>query len=385
MACIGAPRGRSICSRQDSEKRCCKGNQTKGLRWTWTDDQRSTTPDRKYPLSYVCVNRDWNPGRSRRTGLDTFTNRIEEWIAAGGRNAAELFRELQAQGCVAGYDAVRRFVSRRLGSLHRPGPRRVPCVPPPPPRPSAQQLSFEFLKRAEKRQAGEQARMDRLREWPALQEALDLAESFAALVRQQTTASLSDWLAQAEQSGCGEFVGFATGLRQDEAAVRAALTTRWSNGPVEGQVNRLKAIKRQMYGRAGLPLLRARVSTRLERIARSAPGRKESSLCIKSAGEPHPDADYQTSANCVPGSRHIHLISPADHPNQDSVVVHRPSLYDHFPGDRQHNVSLFRRRVQGSSLLRCCGPQTALARQSLGKEERRRNQLETFRRNPVGL
>ena len=101
--------------------------------------------------------------------------------------------------------------------------------------------------------------MDRLREWPALQGALDLAESFAAMVRQQTTAFLSDWLAQAEQSGCGEFVGFAAALRQDEAAVRAALTTRWSNGPVEGQVNRLKAIKRQMYGRAGLPLLRARV------------------------------------------------------------------------------------------------------------------------------
>ena len=45
----------------------------------------------------------------------------------------------------------------------------------------------------------------------------------------------------------------AAGLRQDEAAVRAALTTPWSNGPVEGQVNRLKVIKRQMYGRAGLP------------------------------------------------------------------------------------------------------------------------------------
>jgi len=61
------------------------------------------------------------------------------------------------------------------------------------------------------------------------------------------------------QSGCVELGGFAAGLRQDEAAVGAALTTPWSNGPVEGQVNRLKVIKRQMYGRAGLRLLRARV------------------------------------------------------------------------------------------------------------------------------
>jgi transposase len=202
---------------------------------------------------------DWKSGQRRRTRLDTFTDRIEQWMAAGGRNAAELFRELRAQGCVIGYDAVRRFVSHRLGSLHRPGPRKAPCVPPPPPRPSARQLSFELLKRAEKREAEEQARVDRLRACPTLREALCLAESFAALVRKQATLSFSDWLAQVEQSGCVELKGFATGLRQDEAAVRAALTTRWSNGPVEGQVNRLKVIKRQMYGRAGLRLLRARV------------------------------------------------------------------------------------------------------------------------------
>jgi transposase len=120
-------------------------------------------------------------------------------------------------------------------------------------------LSFEFLKRAEKRKAEEQARVDRLRVEPVLRQTLDLAESFVALVRNQTTASFSDGLAQAERSDCVEIVCFAVGLRQDEAAVRAALTTPWSNGPVEGQVNRLKTIKRQMYGRAGFQLLRARV------------------------------------------------------------------------------------------------------------------------------
>jgi transposase len=62
-----------------------------------------------------------------------------------------------------------------------------------------------------------------------------------------------------EDSGCAELQSFAAGLRQDESAVAAALTEAWSNGPVEGQVNRLKTIKRQMYGRAGFELLRARV------------------------------------------------------------------------------------------------------------------------------
>jgi hypothetical protein len=120
-------------------------------------------------------------------------------------------------------------------------------------------LSFALLKRAEKREAEEQSRVERLRACPSFREALGLAESFVALVRKQVTYSFTDWLAQVEQSGCVELVGFAAGLRQDETAVRAALTTPWSNGPVEGQVNRLKVIKRQMYGRAGLRLLRARV------------------------------------------------------------------------------------------------------------------------------
>jgi len=53
--------------------------------------------------------------------------------------------------------------------------------------------------------------------------------------------------------------GFATGIINDVAAVRAALSQLWSNGPVEGQVNRLKMLKRQMYGRAKFDLLRSRV------------------------------------------------------------------------------------------------------------------------------
>ena len=202
---------------------------------------------------------DWKPGQCRRSRLDSFTDRIERWIAEGGRNTAELFRQLQTQGCDAGYDAVRRFVSRRVGSLHRPGPRTAPCPPPRPRLPSARQLSFALLKRADTREAEEQVRVEQLRASPLFREALELVESFAALVRKQATCSFTDWLAKVEQSGCMELLGFAVGLRQDEAAVRAALLTPWSNGPVEGQVNRLKVIKRQMYGRAGLRLLRARV------------------------------------------------------------------------------------------------------------------------------
>jgi transposase len=70
---------------------------------------------------------------------------------------------------------------------------------------------------------------------------------------------LKEWLSRAEVSPCPEVRQFAEGIRRDESAVNAAVTTRWSNGPVEGHVNRLKTIKRQMYGRAGFALLKARV------------------------------------------------------------------------------------------------------------------------------
>jgi len=203
---------------------------------------------------------DWNPGRRGRSRLDAFAGEVDSWVAAGGRNAAELFRELKEKGCAASYDAVRRFVSRRVGSCHRPGPRTGPCVPPPAPRPSARQLSFEFIKRQGKRKADEQARVDRLHGGhTALKEALVLAGEFAQMVRKESKQALAEWLGKAEHSSCGELRTFAQGLRQDEAAVAAALTEPWSNGPVEGQVNRLKLIKRQGYGRAGFELLRARV------------------------------------------------------------------------------------------------------------------------------
>ena len=91
---------------------------------------------------------------------------------------------------------------------------------------------------------------------PALAAARDLAQRFAVLVRAHTNDALASWLADAENS---ELRGFAAGLRGDEQAVRAALTLPWSSGQVEGQVTRLKLVKRQGYGRAKLDLLRARL------------------------------------------------------------------------------------------------------------------------------
>jgi hypothetical protein len=75
----------------------------------------------------------------------------------------------------------------------------------------------------------------------------------------RTVSALHRWMARARATGIALIQHFESRLQGDILAVEAAVTEPWSNGPVEGQVNRLKTIKRQMYGRAGVELLRARL------------------------------------------------------------------------------------------------------------------------------
>jgi transposase len=93
---------------------------------------------------------------------------------------------------------------------------------------------------------------------PALDDARRLTQ-FAEMVRNLEGEKLHGWLGEAEASGAQVMKKFAAGLKKDLAAVRAGLTEKWSNGPVEGFVNKLKLVKRQGHGRAGSGLLRARV------------------------------------------------------------------------------------------------------------------------------
>ena len=79
------------------------------------------------------------------------------------------------------------------------------------------------------------------------------------MARRREAAGLEEWVARVRASGLPALGSFATASRRDWDAVVAGLSLPWSNGPVEGQVNRLKLVKRQMYGRAGFRLLRARV------------------------------------------------------------------------------------------------------------------------------
>jgi transposase len=86
-----------------------------------------------------------------------------------------------------------------------------------------------------------------------------LSQEFVTLLKERQADALDGWLKRAKESQVTELIGFVNGIRRDYAAVRAAGSSEWSNGITEGHVNRLKFLKRQMFGRAHLDLLRIKV------------------------------------------------------------------------------------------------------------------------------
>jgi transposase len=91
---------------------------------------------------------------------------------------------------------------------------------------------------------------------PALVEAQGIIAQFHGMIRRKASAELSSWIERARAS---LVASFARGVMNDEAAVRAAITSPWSNGQTEGQITRLKLVRRQMYGRGKIDLLQARL------------------------------------------------------------------------------------------------------------------------------
>ena len=212
------------------------------------------------------VNADIFPeraGRRVRRSTDRFVEHLKSRWADGCRNAAKLFEELQARGFNGSYYAVRRQLARwrRAAPASATGPPPRAAPPAVVERPSARRVSWLLLKADPNLEPEERTFRDQLLERsPELRTAMELAQDFRSMVRERRADGWEVWLAKATApTAVKELRSFAEGLKKDEAAVQAALRLEWSNGQVEGQVNRLKTIKRQMFGRANFDLLRQRV------------------------------------------------------------------------------------------------------------------------------
>jgi transposase len=188
---------------------------------------------------------------------------LEQRWREGCHNATRLWREIQAQGFGGACSAVKLLISAWRAKLP-PEERRV-TGPTPRKReetrsPAPRAVVWWLLGSRAALTVEQTAFLERLKErCPKLELAQSLALEFFAMTRQRAVSGLEDWIRRAAASGIEELKNFGAGLRRDWEAVVAGLTLAWSNGPVEGQVNRLKMVKRQMFGRAGLLVLRARV------------------------------------------------------------------------------------------------------------------------------
>ena len=208
------------------------------------------------------------PERRRRTGdrssLAPYRAYLWQRWEAGERSATQLWHEVRAQGFRGGYRSVARVLApwrqRKVGRTRGPKTPAAMPTPPAPPALTARQMAYSLLRRPDTRTATEQSQLVQVQQAdPLLVTLVSHTEAFAQMVRERAAERLESWFESVLASPWRELRRFAQGLRQDDAAVRAALTSPYSNGPTEGHVNRLKLLKRQMYGRAKLDLLRQRV------------------------------------------------------------------------------------------------------------------------------
>ena len=222
-------------------------------------------------------------GRKRRSDCGTSVLNpykpylLERWNT-GCHTGMQLFRELQQRGYRGSYARVAAYARRlRQAQGLPPGHRRprqsLPAVAESLcPLLTPRRATWLVLRRETQRTEVETQQLAQLRAQSAeVAEAIDLAQDFAQLVRQRQPASLDPWLQRATTSALEALQRFASGLREDYEAVKAGVTLPWSTSPVEGHINRLKMLKRQMFGRARLALLSCRfVRTPGERQAQAA-------------------------------------------------------------------------------------------------------------------
>lgn len=199
----------------------------------------------------------------------------ERW-ASGTHNASLLFRELQERGYTGSRSLVGRLLAQWRAELPpkpKPPPRqslRHPSEPRQPSKPrrtskqsqrrlSSRSAAYLLMTPAEQLTATKFHHLEQLCQHEDLKLAYTLAQEFRRMLKERQGEQLPDWLKRAKASQLPELKSFAQGISRDYAAVSAAFSLPWSNGVVEGNINRLKYLKRQMFGRAHLDLLRIKV------------------------------------------------------------------------------------------------------------------------------
>jgi len=189
--------------------------------------------------------------------LQPFIKYLKQRWDEGCQNAKQLYREIKEQGYTGSDVTVRRLTYQWKPSITQ----NIRFIKTAPPKlPSVRQLVWLLLK-SEGNLTDEEKDLKQkiLENSDEVRQGLSLLNKFRTMVREKQADKYEEWLQEAQNKSLVEFENFAKGLRRDNEAVKNALSEQWSNGQVEGQVNRLKFIKRAMYGRGNFDLLKARV------------------------------------------------------------------------------------------------------------------------------
>jgi transposase len=200
--------------------------------------------------------------------LDPYTAYLRERCAAGETNGRQLWQELQTQGFDGSRMSVMRWAARQQLLLPPPstsrrgrneqtrGQNREQVLAPL----RTRRVAWWLLRRPDALSTGHQVVLARMEQAnPSFGQLYRLTVQFTEMLRKRQVNQLRPWLDAAQTSELKELKTLAEGMERDYAAVEAALRLPYSTGPVEGNINRLKLIKRSGYGRAGFDLLRLRV------------------------------------------------------------------------------------------------------------------------------
>jgi transposase len=248
----------SAASRLRRQARYEEAARLRGVGATITRISAELGADRKTVHSWLRLGRA--PAWAQPSGdsiLDPFKPFLGRRWSEGCRNATQLWRELLTLGFRGRSSIVRDWAAGHRGEVVRKDGSVGQPLPPIWPVPTGYRLARLLTATRSRLNAEERIFVSHLlAEEPALDAAVTWARRLNKLLRRKTVESLDDVLAAAVGT---LFARFAANLRRDFDAINAALVTPWTTSPVEGQISRLKMLKRTMYGRAGFELLRARV------------------------------------------------------------------------------------------------------------------------------
>jgi transposase len=259
------PNRESQLSRQRRQRRVERYNEVMRL---YKEGHSQKTISRMVGLERKTVRRFLRSGQFPERGkakhkpgqVEQFRQYLEQRWKQGCHNATQLWREIRDRG----YSGGRGMVARMVSSFRAPGTKyfRTAAAQPRSRRVSSSphQIASLLVRRPERVSRPEQEFLTALKQNnPGIDVLHGIVQDFSTMMRERNLDRLGDWMHRATATGIPAVKSFVVGLRRDQSAVNAAFSSEWSSGQVEGQIHRLKLIKRQMYGRAGFALLRRRV------------------------------------------------------------------------------------------------------------------------------